>query len=591
MHSRRREVGCGIAFESNDRGAILNLWRCQYASPSALIAFAFLAGACGVDERELSSSTPPESGDANEERSVVPDAQRLPDARPDASTDGGTTPDAPVPHDSQNAVPDAPSPDVVLTDAVRAETTVDAAPDSSAPSDSSLPTDARTILDVQAPDADAQGPSPAMLSLSGLATFGNVAIGATQDETFVAHNAGQQAGALNVVVSGAAFSRVASASADCGATLAGGASCNITVRCTPSALGPAAGSVSASSTISTVILSATGVCPATQTNCSGVCVDLTNDPNNCGRCSHGCLATGTCSGSSCQPIPFVAAALTSNVVDLASDGNVVAWADSGDNTVNQVGSPGATKIVLGASPIVSQPLNVAIDASSGTVFWAQQDGSIGFAARGSANSAAMTGCNAGNTIAAINVPAATAIDILSPGFLQSCSMTQGVANSGLTFADTGFNSTQVGKVLTPHWFVGDVTNQQVLQLGPSGFPMQDIRANIPLQAGVLYLAEDASFVYWSAATGNGPAILRAPMASATTASTQVILNNALGTVGGLATDGVNVYYQNGSGIFFIPVAGASTGTRLATLNGLFLKYAAGALYFASGGGIFKIATP
>jgi hypothetical protein len=98
-------------------------------------------------------------------------------------------------------------------------------------------------------------------------------------------------------------------------------------------------------------------------------------------------------------------------------------------------------------------------------------------------------------------------------------------------------------------------------------------------------------LYWSAATGNGPAVLRALSASASAASAQIILTNAGGTVGGLATDGVNVYYQNGSGIFFIPVAGSATGTRLTTSNGLFLKYAAGTLYFASGGGIFKVATP
>lgn len=571
---------------------------------SSLVAFALVAGACGVDERDL-SSTPAENGDANEDRTVVPDAQRSPDASADASTEGRTapdaavtadaavTPDSPLTPDSPSALPDvaAPSADVAPSDAVRAEATVDAARDASPPIDSSAPGDARIIPDASGADADAQSPSPAMLSLTGTSAFGNVALGSSQDETFVVHNAGQQTGALNVVVSGAAYSRVASASADCGATLAGGVSCNITVRCTPTALGPTGGALSASTAIPSVTLSATGVCPGTQANCSGVCIDLTNDPGNCGRCGHGCLTTGTCSAGKCQPIPFVAAALTSNIVDLASDGNVVVWADSGNNTVNQVGSPGAAKIVLGASPTVSQPLNVAIDASSGTVFWAQQDGTIGFAARGSANSAAMTGCSGGNTIAAINVPAATAVDILSPGFLSSCSMSQGVANSGLVVADTGFNSTQVGKVLTPHWFVGDVTNQQVLQLGPMGFPTQDIRATIPLQTGVLYLAEDASFVYWSAATGSGPAILRAPSASASATTMQTILTNAGGTVGGLATDGVNVYYQNGSGIFYIPVAGATTGTPLTALNGLFLKYAAGALYFASGGGIFKIATP
>jgi len=179
--------------------------------------------------------------------------------------------------------------------------------------------------------------------------------------------------------------------------------------------------------------------------------------------------------------------------------------------------------------------------------------------------------------------------------LQTCVMTQGQAMSGGLVADTGFPSNQISKMITPHWFVGDVQNQQVLQLGPMGFPTQDIRASIPLQTGVLYLTEDSTYVYWSAATGAGASILRAPITGASTATTQIILPSAGGAVGGLATDGVNVYYQNGSGIFSMPVGGlppgTTSGTQLTALNGANLKYAAGALFFAAGGGIYKLATP
>ncbi|HEY3592331.1 MAG TPA: hypothetical protein VGL13_00595 [Polyangiaceae bacterium] len=558
--------------------------------------FTILAGACGIDSRDLGSET-----DDGGQAGTLPDANPSNDAHVDASngrldapanSPDGSVPDAPSAFpDGPGSVPDASSglPDVTSappdarsdTGSAPVDASADRAPDAR---QDAAPADARAV-EASAPDAaDAAALSPAMLSLAG-GGFTNVALGMSQDVVFLVTNSGQQAGALNVQVTGPMYSRVASATNDCAASLAGNASCNITVRFSPTALGPQGGSVSASGTTAPIILAGNGACAANQSECSGVCVNLANDANNCGHCGHGCLTNGICSASLCQPITFVATNLTSNVVDLATDGNVVIWADSGDNTIDQVGSPGAAKIVLasGASnPVVSQPLNVGLEPSSGTIFWAQSDGTIGMATRGSANSAAPTNCSGTPPIAAINVAGASQVDILSPGFLATCSVGFSV------LADTSFPSSQVGKSLTPHWFIGDVMNGQVLELGVSGSFTPNIVATIPLQSSVLYLVEDGSFVYWSAATGNGPAIFRAPLAMPT--STQSLLANAGGTVGGLATDGVNVYYQNGSGIFYIPVAGGAA-TRLTTLNGLFLRYAAGALYFASGGGIFKIATP
>ena len=44
-----------------------------------------------------------------------------------------------------------------------------------------------------------------------------------------------------------------------------------------------------------------GVCGAATPNCCGSgCVDLTNDPNNCGRCGHSCGANATCSSGTCS---------------------------------------------------------------------------------------------------------------------------------------------------------------------------------------------------------------------------------------------------------------------------------------------------
>jgi putative Ca2+/H+ antiporter (TMEM165/GDT1 family) len=86
-----------------------------------------------------------------------------------------------------------------------------------------------------------------------------------------------------------------------------------------------------------------------------------------------------------------------------------------------------------------------------------------------------------------------------------------------------------------------------------------------------------------------PAIRRAPFNAP--ANVAVVLANAGGAVGGLATDGTNVFYGTPSGLFYVSVAGATSGTLLTNKAATHLRYASGALFFLAGGVIYKIATP
>ena len=53
-------------------------------------------------------------------------------------------------------------------------------------------------------------------------------------------------------------------------------------------------------TTTTLSTTSTTICPTGRTNCSGTCVDLTSDPNNCGSCGTVCPpATPACIGSIC----------------------------------------------------------------------------------------------------------------------------------------------------------------------------------------------------------------------------------------------------------------------------------------------------
>lgn len=84
---------------------------------------------------------------------------------------------------------------------------------------------------------------------------------------------------------------------------------------------------SGAGTVSTCNLSAASYfeCPGGETDCSGLCVDLATDPQNCGSCDNECVvanATAGCSGSTCS-IAFCNSACNSgfaNCNNLTADG-------------------------------------------------------------------------------------------------------------------------------------------------------------------------------------------------------------------------------------------------------------------------------
>ena len=51
------------------------------------------------------------------------------------------------------------------------------------------------------------------------------------------------------------------------------------------------------------------VCPAGTTECSGVCVDTTSDPRNCGTCGTRCQLNGACLAGRCDCVPVGCGAL------------------------------------------------------------------------------------------------------------------------------------------------------------------------------------------------------------------------------------------------------------------------------------------
>jgi hypothetical protein len=321
-------------------------------------------------------------------------------------------------------------------------------------------------------------------------------------------------------------------------------------------------------------------CTGGTTDCSGTCVNTSgSDAANCGRCGHGCLGGGSCVAGACQPIAFVTTGMNS-IVDFATDGNVVVFADTGNAEVAQVSTPGGTPIVLAGNGAAGTPDHVVIDGASGMVYWTAS-GEYGVATRGQLNSGsiAASASACGATTRALTNPGASSFDVLSSSGLSTVSVGTGC----LADTTTGISS-NLGASLSPKWVFGDPGNGVVVIGGNAdgGSPT----ATIPAQPGVTWVSDDGTYGYWATSE---PAIRRASISAPSAVST--VLANPGGAVGGLTTDGINVYYQTSVGISYVPVAGGSTGTLLTSMAGIDLRYATGAVYFLYGGVVYKIATP
>jgi hypothetical protein len=322
-------------------------------------------------------------------------------------------------------------------------------------------------------------------------------------------------------------------------------------------------------------------CPTGTTNCGGTCVNEQTDANNCGRCSHPCLTGGTCSGGMCQPILMGTAMGT--IADIATDGTAVVYTDSGDSTVDEYPSPGGGKIELANSNNgVSGPVDIGIDPGSGAVFWTQSDGSIGQAQKGVVASATtnliLTSCQTSSPFA-LHVDSSGSFDVLMGGALFTCLVGTGEVADNTTGLPTG----TPGMTLSPRWAYGISGASANAVIFGSAQPTP--AAIISGQPGVNYTWDDGTYAYWAT---SDPAIRRAAFATPLTVLT--VVTNTGGTVGGLTTDGTNVYYETPSGMFYAPVAGGS-GKPLVSTTGRFLKYGSGAVFFAVANNLYKVATP
>jgi hypothetical protein len=333
-------------------------------------------------------------------------------------------------------------------------------------------------------------------------------------------------------------------------------------------------------------------CNAGYTLCSGVCVDESSDPANCGACGSSC-APGACSSGACQAWVL---ANTPQPAAIATDGTSVYWAD-------ETGSPGmfqtpSTTVASAAGAAAPTPLGTfppgavhGLVLAGSNVFCAttSTQGSyddVYAATEGSAMSiqgvASLPDPPGGIAYSTeqiyLNVTNGTTVS------LWSCNVPGIEANDDPCGTIATYSGSKVGPIAAD--------DNGIFWIDPSNalvshylFANASVSSVAVSQSGARSIALDANNVYWDT-SANGGTI---SATSKQSPGTPVTLASGVGTVTALVSDGTNVYFASeGTEIVAVPVGGGPVATLYTPPSGVdvtitALAYAAGTLYWADSG--------
>ena len=113
-------------------------------------------------------------------------------------------------------------------------------------------------------------------------------------------------------------------------------------------------------------------CAEGQTDCDGVCVDVSRDADHCGSCGHDCLG-GACVEASCQPVVVSTGAL--RAFDIEVDEANIYWTSEGtmfgdDGEVRRMSLDGGSSVAIASGQ--RAPRGMAVDGLN--VYWANGEG-------------------------------------------------------------------------------------------------------------------------------------------------------------------------------------------------------------------------
>jgi hypothetical protein len=317
-------------------------------------------------------------------------------------------------------------------------------------------------------------------------------------------------------------------------------------------------------------------CDTGLTHCGGSCVDSQSDPNNCGRCGHGCVG-GACVAGQCQSWLVASASISSiglgvpragmyGAVDLATDGTNVVWIDPSQGVLEVPAAGGGATVNLSPLQYSSTGSPVSLAMVHGVVAWTQWDVANGVslwaATEGTANSSAQV-VSLG-TASAGDLPSGLALDATATNayFLDTENANGSPAHPGLYKCNLAnkscsvFSSTNLPSSLL---LANDVSMYDARLFwtdnatGSIDYFTNAVGLFVANQSGPCLLALDSTYVYWANVAltdaGTGPAsfsISRAPQASPGSATT--VVPTVSGSLGGMGSDGAYLYFiQRGSG--------------------------------------------
>jgi hypothetical protein len=313
-----------------------------------------------------------------------------------------------------------------------------------------------------------------------------------------------------------------------------------------------------------------GCAAAYPNSCSGACVNLTSDQNNCGSCGHPCLG-GSCLSGQCQPVTLGGDSTANDVTAIALDSTNIYWAQLA-NMGTIVKCPIATGCSGGAQPVTTGGLggnytfSLAVDSTN--IYWAQSNNMV--------MKCALSGCSTGTTF---------------------------------------FAPSQVGYTRTPVKVGVDATNVYWYEADTSGTVRMDYIYSCPvagcpggvngtpnlvaqLPAKPDYFTVGPGFVYTGVRYalgdgGTGSQILKCSILGCSNTPTVLVSTGAVNTGGSLgpfAADSANVYWTDqGNGVFQCSANGCSTPTVLSPTNGEYVVVDSTNVYFGVGGNVDKCA--
>ncbi len=290
--------------------------------------------------------------------------------------------------------------------------------------------------------------------------------------------------------------------------------------------------------------------------CGGTsCVNFQDDPNNCGVCSQSCLG-GACNSGVCAV--FVAYSTDQGgIVSLDSDGQNFVWAISGpsgdigwENVTNGNGTTialpgGDNPIADGGTPLsVDNAVSVAIDPVSSDVYWFQNNAgatfSLGVAGFGPFATDLAIGAPVNGSISGISIQDgyAEVVGVGSNSWLLGyggCSVAgAGTCSLQPYTTSAAASTTIVADIFAPTSsgiIFGDVTNGVIWGTASSleftGWPDPQ------------FLATDGTWVYWSSYDGDTSTT---SFVKGQLNGTPIVLATFPAMIGGLATDGTNLYW-------------------------------------------------